>query len=461
MTFRNFQWRRSKAVPVPDNLRQELDSIVLETLSPMGLALGGFYALLTVFHSLTLTADQYMVIAPIAAVSSILCFAVGLLIRRNIFDPAQVYVVGFFLLFLVIINSAAHMWVTQDIHQSTNFALIFVAVGLFFLLKRYIAIAYAVAFSVWLSIALNITDHEGTINHFALMNIQAMGVGYLAFSLRIRVNRRLIDMRSQALVRERTLADALNKAQLYAALEKENKAKTEFLANMSHELRTPLNAILGFSEMMSSQVFGPHTSPKYIEYSHDIHDAGDHLLSLVNDILDLSRIQLHEQELNVQPVDIERVCRNCITIVRQHAERGHIRLTYALQPELPKLVTDERRLKQVLTNLLNNAVKFTPPDGRILLEASMDEDGDLVLRVSDTGIGMNDEELANAAKPFWQAKGGLNRSFEGTGLGLALVSELLKLMNGELTLESEPGEGTVATVRLKAPVANDEASSAA
>ncbi|MDO8423343.1 MAG: HAMP domain-containing sensor histidine kinase, partial [Parvibaculum sp.] len=234
------------------------------------------------------------------------------------------------------------------------------------------------------------------------------------------------------------------------------------LANMSHELRTPLNAILGFSEIMRAQIFGAHASPKYLEYSNDIHNAGDHLLSLVNDILDLSRIQLKEQDLYIQDIDLTRVCENSVAIVRHHAERGKVKLSLHLPTEIPALQTDERRLKQILTNLLNNAIKFTPPGGNVRLEIAKTANGSIAFRLRDTGIGMTPEEVGNATLPFWQAETGLDRSFEGTGLGLAIVVEMLKPMKGRLTLESEPNCGTTATVYLPQvlAIAVEEASAA-
>ena len=179
------------------------------------------------------------------------------------------------------------------------------------------------------------------------------------------------------------------------------------------------------------------------------------MLSLVNDILDLSRIQLNEQDLQIQPIDINRICANCITIIRHHAERGKIKLTFDVPNNMPEVLTDARRLKQILTNLLNNSVKFTPPDGTIHLEVKMDDHNRLRIRVTDSGIGMNAEELENATKPFWQAQTGLDRNFEGTGLGLALVSQLLHQMNGELVLKSAVGKGTQATVYLPVKLVTD------
>ena len=441
-------WSRDKAAAeTSDDISRELDAIVLESLAPIALTLAYFYSILCVLHYLTLPPAFAQVMIPLSLVSMVAAYAIRRLVRDKKVKVEHTYTTSFAILFLVLINSAVHMWITGDIKQSTNFALMFVAVGLFFLTPRYIAVAYALIFTIWLSLSLSLGAAGGDILHFGIMNLQAVVIGYLSYFLRIRVNRRLINMRSEALVRESELAKALETSRLFAAAERENKAKTEFLANMSHELRTPLNAILGFSEIMKEETFGPHAVDKYREYSQDIFTAGDHLLSLVNDILDLSRIELNEQAYNIRPVNITRACENCITIVRQHAERRGIKLTYDVPQNLPVLQTDERRLKQVLTNLLNNAVKFTPPKGKIRLEVSAEPDK-ICIRVSDTGIGMTAEELANATKPFWQAETGLDRSFEGTGLGLALVTEMLKMMKGELTLQSAPGLGTIATVRL-------------
>lgn len=216
---------------------------------------------------------------------------------------------------------------------------------------------------------------------------------------------------------------------------------------MSHELRTPLNAILGFSEIMSQQLFCP-LSNKNLEYTGNILDAGRHLLSLVNDILDLSRIQLGTTNLAVQKVDLVQICTNCIAIVRERAERGEIILTLHRPISIPIIETDERRLKQILVNLLSNAVKFTPPGGTVDLDVEADHRDGVLLKVRDTGVGMNADELEKAGRPFWQADSGLDRAYEGSGPGLALVRELVRCLQATLSLESERQRGTIATISL-------------
>jgi len=442
-----------------DLVGRELDAIFLEAIFPVSVYLTGLFALFSVLHTILLPPSIAMWMASIAFSSGIVSLAIGLAARSGRIDAEHAYAAGFAMFALGLGNSALHMWMTQDIDQSTNFALIFVAVGLFFLSRRKLAASYAITLAVWAALALTVHDHdsENEFYHFAIMNTQAIVIGLLAQDLRLRVNRRLIKMRSEANIREQKLSDALSKANLYVAAERENKAKTEFLANMSHELRTPLNAILGFSEMMTQEMFGPINNRKYEEYTRTINEAGQHLLSLVNDILDLSRIQLDEKNLVIQAIDFERVCKNCISIVRERAQRGEVSLIFRPVPNLPTVESDERRLKQILINLLTNAVKFTPPNGTVAIELTQATNGGALLRVRDNGIGMDEEELQSATKPFWQADSGLDRSYEGTGLGLALVNELAKVMRAEFTLQSRRGRGTTATLVLPPRIEKPEA----
>lgn len=448
MWFRDIGERRNGEDDSRDPVGDQLDAIFLESVFPVSIYLTSLFALFSILHLFLLPAPLGIQMTALAIASGLSSAAIGLAARTGKISVRYAYAGGFGIFALGLLNSAVHMWLTKDLDQSSNFALIFVAVGLFFLARRYLAVAYAITFIVWASLALALDDPEGEFAHFAILNTQAIVIGFLAHTLRLRVNRRLIRMSSEANVREEKLAEALAQAQLYVAAERENKAKTEFLANMSHELRTPLNAILGFSEIMSHELFGPHANRKYFEYSENIHTAGEHLLSVVNDILDLSRIQLDEQDVHVRPVDLRRVCENCIAIVRQRAERGQVNIAFSAPPKMPGVETDERRLKQVLTNLLSNAIKFTPAGGKVDLEIENAGDGRIVFRIRDTGIGMSAEQLAKATTPFWQAQTGLDRTFEGTGLGLAIVVELLKVMRGELSMESNPGRGTVMTFTL-------------
>jgi signal transduction histidine kinase len=229
-----------------------------------------------------------------------------------------------------------------------------------------------------------------------------------------------------------------------------NRAKSEFLANMSHELRTPLNAIIGFSEMIKDQLFGPVGQPRYAEYASDIHDSGVHLRSVVNDILDVSRIEAGNFEPADEDVDIETVVTASLRFVERRAADGGIRLTAEPMRDIPTLRGDERLIKQILVNLLSNAVKFTPEGGTVTFAARREADGAVALSVIDTGIGIAPEHLPNLGQPFFQVDSQLARKHDGTGLGLYLVAKFIALHDGTLDIKSQPDKGTTVTIRFPA-----------
>lgn len=229
-----------------------------------------------------------------------------------------------------------------------------------------------------------------------------------------------------------------------------NRSKSEFLATMSHELRTPLNAIMGFSEMIKLQTLGPVGSPEYRDYATDIYGAGQHLLALINDILDLSKVESGSDELHEESIEFPVLVQTVVRLVRQRAESNSIRLELNLPADLPLLLADERKLKQILVNLLSNAIKFTEPGGQVTLKAWFRADSGFICQVVDTGIGMRPEDIPKALSRFGQIDGDLNRKYEGTGLGLPLSKSLVELHGGYLDLQSEVGVGTTATVRLPA-----------
>ncbi len=229
-----------------------------------------------------------------------------------------------------------------------------------------------------------------------------------------------------------------------------NRSKSEFLANMSHELRTPLNAIIGFSEIMVRETFGGLGDTRYRGYARDINDSGAHLLSLINDILDLAKIEARKLELSEKSVDLAAVVAACLRIVNERADDGGVELVNRVGSALPPLRLDERATKQIVINLLSNAVKFTGAGGRIVIEAGLERDGGLSLVVRDSGIGIAAEDLPKIMQPFHQADGSLSRTYEGTGLGLPLVKSLVDLHGGTLTIESTLGVGTTVTVRFPA-----------
>jgi signal transduction histidine kinase len=217
---------------------------------------------------------------------------------------------------------------------------------------------------------------------------------------------------------------------------------------MSHELRTPLNAVIGFAELIGMQVSGPIGSDRYLEYARDIRVSGEHLLKVINDILDLSRIEAGAIELREDVVDCRDLAHSCARLVRDQAVRSGLTMTVEAAPELPPLRGDQRKLRQVLINLLSNAIKFTPNGGYIRLEAAREADGGIILRVIDSGIGMAAEDIGQALTPFKQLDNSLARKYEGTGLGLPLARSMVELHDGTLELASQPGRGTTVSCRF-------------
>ena len=230
--------------------------------------------------------------------------------------------------------------------------------------------------------------------------------------------------------------------------EEANRAKSDFLALMSHELRTPLNAIIGFSEIIKSEMMGPLGNPKYREYASDVFDSGQHLLGLINDILDLSKIEAGKMELEEKDVDVAEVIGSCLRLVTERAAKGGVKLITEIPDDLPALRIDERTLKQILLNLLSNAVKFTPEGGSVTVETWFRPESGFVLQVADTGVGIALEDIPKALTPFGQVGSRLDRKYEGTGLGLPLTKSLVEMSSGSLDLQSEVGAGTTVTVRF-------------
>lgn len=224
-----------------------------------------------------------------------------------------------------------------------------------------------------------------------------------------------------------------------------NRAKSEFLANMSHELRTPLNSIIGFSEIIKDEVFGPLEQRQYWEYAADIHKSGKRLLNIINDILDISKIEAGERQLNESAVDLKAVVESCIDLMAEKIQSNAMNIVQDLE-NLPKIVAEEISVKQIVINILSNAIKFTPAGGTITIAGKINQDSQMVLSFTDTGIGLEKEEIKKALSPFGQIDSDLSRRGSGTGLGLTLVKALIEIHGGELELLSEKGIGTTVNV---------------
>ena len=245
-------------------------------------------------------------------------------------------------------------------------------------------------------------------------------------------------------VENRTLATGLAEAS------SASRAKTEFLAHMSHELRTPLTAILGFSEIIRDELLGPNATERYRAYANDIYESGRHLLLIINDILDTSRIEVGRLVLYEDPVDVAAIVAQSIALVDQRARAAGISLATQVSGDMPILVADALRMKQILLNLLANSIKFTRRGGGVTVGSAVRQDGSLVIWVTDTGIGMTKSEIAIALEPYRQVESVVTRRYEGTGLGLPLARALVEMQGGHLEIDSTPDVGTTISINFPA-----------
>ncbi len=285
-----------------------------------------------------------------------------------------------------------------------------------------------------------------TVDSALLGTIVVIYLGLLLMSART-LNRWIVDifslrMRNETLTRE--LTDAKEVA------ESANDAKSVFMANMSHELRTPLNAIIGFAEMLEKEVLGPIGNDRYVDYAHDVHMSGKHLLSIINTILDLAKTKASHLELDCRPLDVRALLEECFSVMKLQADQANISFTIDL-PDTPLCgPIDETRLRQVVYNLLSNAIKFTDPGGVVTLKAGAKLSGEIEIRVVDTGVGMNQDDIDLALQPFMQVSNPGRRAAAGTGLGLPFAKTIVELHGGALEISSARGKGTAVSVTLPA-----------
>src|SRR5262249_55594086 len=265
-----------------------------------------------------------------------------------------------------------------------------------------------------------------------------------------RLMRTVADLRASQQTLERQAEELADLAQKYSEektrAEEANQAKSKFLANMSHELRTPLNAIIGFSEIMAASMFGPLGSEKYREYCRDIHQSGQYLLDVINDVLDMSKIEAGRIRLELADLRLGRFLKDCIRVASARAEDKKLTVVADIAPGM-RLIADPRLLKQITLNLLSNAVKFTPEGGRITVRART-AGGTVRIAIADTGIGIARDALGKLGRPFEQVESHVTKSHRGSGLGLAIAKSLAELHGGNIRIRSAPGRGTLVLLRL-------------
>jgi two-component system cell cycle sensor histidine kinase PleC len=303
-----------------------------------------------------------------------------------------------------------------------------------------LAATMPVTFAVALNFAL-----QGDLHNYILAIMAVAAQGYFTLLAHRLYSTGLATLvaraEKDALIGELEQAKAISDEARRRA-EGANIAKSQFLAQMSHELRTPLNAILGFSEVMKTEVFGPHHVVAYKDYSNDIHNSGQHLLNLINEILDLSRIEAGRYELNEEPVSLAVVVEDCHHLLSLRAQNRGIIIHEVFEPELPRLWADERALRQICLNLLSNAIKFTPPGGEIWLKVGWTAAGGQYMSVKDTGPGIPEEEIPVVLSSFGQGSNAIKSAEQGAGLGLPIAKNLVDMHGGSFTLKSKVRIGT-------------------
>jgi two-component system cell cycle sensor histidine kinase PleC len=303
---------------------------------------------------------------------------------------------------------------------------------------------FAATVPVTTAVALNFVL-QGNVHSYILAAMAVTAQGYFAMLAHRLYSTTLATLEARAekdvLIGELEQAKAKSdEARRHA--EAANLAKSRFLAQMSHELRTPLNAILGFSEVMKSEVFGPHAVPSYKEYAGDIHGSGVHLLNLINEILDLSRIEAGRYELNEEAVALAHIVEDCHHLLKLRAKNRGITIHEAFEADLPRLWADERAVRQICLNLLSNAIKFTPQGGEVWLKVGWTASGGQYLSVRDNGPGIPEDEISIVLASFGQGSNAIKSAEQGTGLGLPIAKNLVDLHGGTFTLKSKLRDGT-------------------
>ena len=360
------------------------------------------------------------------------------------FHPSLIVFVGVFALPLFLFWRRKRMTTVDKGYHYMMWGVSLIALGTFVDYATEVVLALNTSSMQQFSYAVNYRTMMALVFYFPGSLLAAKGLS--SWLPAIQSLSKEIDLRHQT---ERKLIQAKTDAEVA------NAAKSQFLANMSHELRTPLNAILGFSDILKNESFGAIGSPIYREYSHDIHTSGKHLLDLINDILDVAKIEAGKLRLYEEAFDIKSATEICVNMLSLTAREADVKLKVNIADDLPYLYADDTRLRQIISNLLSNAIKFTNPGGRVTLSVGLNERAGMYVSVIDTGIGIDEDDIENALTQFGQVDDKYSRNSEGTGLGLSLVQLIISEHGGSFEFSSKLEEGTIAiahfpTERLRA-----------
>jgi signal transduction histidine kinase/ActR/RegA family two-component response regulator len=439
---------------------------VSESLRPVAKGFGLLYALYSISHLLLLPADFRWPMSITAFVSAVGMFGLYYLFARWRPMGPNAHRMAAGMAFCVLYNSWLHLWLSRDVLQSTNFMLLLVGVGVFFLSTRWLLVALLIAFVAWFGTVWRLQISVDMQIHFGFGLFAASLLGGLAHIARKQMVLRLTRLhlrdeeRAQALQASETRYRLLSSELEYHVqeldvanfqLEQAARLKDEFLASISHELRTPLTAVLGLAESLQLNTYGALNERQMNALSR-IEKSGNHLLALINDILDVARLEAGKFSLELKPTDVDGVCRSGLALIEPEAARKSVHTHVAIDPQASVLPADERRLKQILVNLLSNAVKFTPTGGAFGLQVVGDRTQEVIhFTIWDTGIGIARENLPRLFKPFVQLERELSRKYDGSGLGLVLAYRMTEMHGGSLRLESTPNQGSRLTVSLPWP----------
>jgi signal transduction histidine kinase len=452
--FRKLSLPRSRT-PEPADLLPDFPRIALGMLD-LG---GSLFAVIAVAHVLMLTGSARLIMVPVAAATSVFLFGVRAAFSLNLLRAAHLRYAAVLSLGVCWLNCALHLWLTGEAFQSTNLAILVIASAFVLLDWLEFAAVVGASFLAW-GAAFSLASSAGPDQHwvhYGLHLFEAMGfAAAIQYWKMVTLVRNFNLRQEQAHLRNaehQSLLAAQAKAieaerNLRRALEADT-AKSMFLANMSHELRTPLNSVVGFAELLRDRGTIASNPVLVAEYAACIHTSGEHLLGLINQILDFSRANAGVIKLTETDVDVCETVHEISRLLSPQAAEAGVELNVSCPTGPVILLADDLRLRQVVTNLLANAIKFTPKDGKVSASVRL-EDGACVVEIRDTGIGIAACDQARVFAPFIQAEAGLAKAHQGTGLGLPISKKLIELHGGSISLKSALAEGTTVSVRFPA-----------